>query len=180
MLEYVQHLLKQISKYLHHCSSHRPSHRKPPGINLPRLPRRFKRPIPQPPQRLRRALPRPNPRHIMAAQAHVLGRRMVIRPLEADLVGDQLIVQARHGERFRRRRAAVEHVPQVLDRGGDDAAAARGADDEVEGAVGVLDDGGGDGREGAFARADVVCWGGDVAEGVGGARGGEVLGLAGW
>ena len=116
----------------------------------------------------------------MAAQAHVLDRRIVIRPLEADLVGDQLIVQARHGERFRRCRAAVEHVPQVLDRGGDDAAAARGADSEVEGAVGVLDDGGGDGGEGAFARADVVCWGGDVAEGVGSSGNGEVLGLAGW
>ena len=109
----------------------------------------------------------------MAAQAHVLDRRIVIRPLEADLVGDQLIVQARHSERFRRRRAAVEHVPQVLDR------AARGADGEVQGAVGVLDDGGGDGGEGAFARADVVCWRGDVAEGVGGAGDGEVLGL-GW
>lgn len=120
----------------------------------------------------------------MAAQAHVLDRRIVIRPLEADLVGDQLIVQARHGERFRRRRAAVEHVPQVLDRGSDNATAARGADGEVQGAVGVLDDGGGDGGEGAFARADVVCWGGDVAEGVGGAGDGEVLGLgaglAGW
>lgn len=88
MLEYVQHPLKQISKYLHHCSSHRLSHRKTPGINLPRLPRRLKRPIPQPPQCLRRALSRRNPRHIMAAQAHVLDRRIVIRPLEADLVGD--------------------------------------------------------------------------------------------
>jgi len=56
-----------------------------------------------------------------------------------------------------------------LDCRGDDARAAGRADDEVEGGVGeVLDDGGGDGGQGAFARADVVCGRGDVAEGVGG------------
>lgn len=52
----------------------------------------------------------------------------------------------------------------------------RGADDEVEAVVGeVFDDGGGDGGEGAFAGADVVCGGRDVAEGIGGARNGEVV-----
>lgn len=56
-----------------------------------------------------------------------------------------------------------------MDCRGDDARAAGRADDEVKGGVGeVLDDGGGDGGEGAFARADVVCGRGDVAEGVGG------------
>ena len=70
----------------------------------------------------------------------------------------------------------IQHMPQVLDDGGDDAGAAGGAGDEVEGAGGQDgDDGGGDGGEGPFARADVVGGGGDVAEGVGLVGDGEVV-----
>ena len=39
----------------------------------------------------------------------------------------------------------------------------------------MLDDDGGDGREGAFPGADVVCRGRGIAEGVGGPRDGEVV-----
>ena len=39
----------------------------------------------------------------------------------------------------------------------------------------MLDDDGGDGREGAFPGADVVCRGWGVTEGVGGAGDGEVV-----
>ena len=51
----------------------------------------------------------------------------------------------------------IERVPEVLNRGGDDAGAAGGADDVVQGFVGqVFDYGRGDGGEGTFSRADVV------------------------
>lgn len=64
--------------------------------------------------------------------------------------------------RGRRRRTwretLVEDVDYVLDCCGDDAGTAGGADDEVESAVGVFDDGGSHGAEGAFSGADVVCY----------------------
>lgn len=68
----------------------------------------------------------------------------------------------------------VEHVPQVQDRGGYDAGAAGGAEDVVEGSVGVGYNGWGNGAEGAGAGADVVGGGGDVAEFVAGVGDGEV------
>ena len=67
-------------------------------------------------------------------------------------------------------------MPQILNRSGDNAAPARGANDVVEGVFGQeFDDGGGDGAEGAFSRADEVCGGGFVAEGVGLVGDGEVV-----
>jgi len=64
----------------------------------------------------------------------------------------------------------------ILHCGGDDATSACGARDEEEGSVGLV---GYDcrccGGEGAFAGADVVCFGGDVAEAGGGAGDGEVF-----
>ena len=70
----------------------------------------------------------------------------------------------------------VEHVPKVLDSGGDDAGATGGADNVVKGVVIVVtgDDSRGDGGHGAFARADIVGWGGRVAEWIGDVRKGEV------
>jgi len=66
-------------------------------------------------------------------------------------------------------------VPEVLNRGGDDAAAACGANYVVQRVVGEeFDDCGRDGGEGAFAGLNEVGWGGDVAECVGFAGGGEI------
>lgn len=62
------------------------------------------------------------------------------------------------GRRRTWRETRVEDVDYILDCCGDDAGAAGRADGEVEGAVGVFDDGGGHGAEGAFSRADVVCY----------------------
>lgn len=113
----------------------------------------------------------------MSQPLQISSRPIVIRILETDDVRLQLVVQARLRERLLGGHVLVEDVPEVLDGRGDDARAAGGADDEVEGGVGeVLDYGGGDGGEGAFVRADVVCGGGDVAECVGGwGRGGVSL-----
>lgn len=69
----------------------------------------------------------------------------------------------------------IEDVPEDLGRGGDDSGAAGGADGGVEGAVGEGGDDGGDGGEGAFAGADVVCYGGSEAEFVADSRDGEVV-----
>jgi hypothetical protein len=55
-------------------------------------------------------------------------------------------------ERFGGSEVLVEDVPEVLDYLCDDAGAAGGGVGEVEGAVGELDDGGGDGGEGPFER----------------------------
>ena len=71
--------------------------------------------------------------------------------------------------------ALVQDVPDILNSRRDDARATGGTDDEVEGAVGSLDDGGGDGGEGPFTGFDVVGRAGDVAEGVGGARDAKVV-----
>ena len=73
------------------------------------------------------------------------------------------------------RHVLVQHVPEVLECGGDDARAACGRDGEVQGSICVFDDGGRYGREGPFAGADVVGGRGDVAEGVGGAGDAEVV-----
>lgn len=108
----------------------------------------------------------------MSQTLQISNSLVIVRILKANNVRLQLVVESRLRERLLSGHVLVEDVPQVLDRGGDDARAAGGADDEVEGGVGeVLDDGGGDGGEGAFAGADVVCGGGDVAEGVGGCGG---------
>ncbi len=105
----------------------------------------------------------------MAQPPQIRHRPIIISVLEADDVRLELVVEARLGKGLLRGHVLVEDVPEVLDGRGDDARAAGGADDEVEGGVGeVLDYGGGDGGEGAFAWADVVCGGGDVAEYVGG------------
>lgn len=104
----------------------------------------------------------------MTQPPQVRHRPIIIRILKADHVRLQLVMKSRLRKGLLRSHVLVEDVPQVLDRGGDDARAAGGADDEVEGGVGeVLDYGGGDGGEGAFEGADVVCGGGDVAECVG-------------
>jgi len=81
----------------------------------------------------------------VTAFPHELDGGVVVRVLETHDVRQQLIVQTRFGQGLRGREVLVEHVPEVLDGGGDDAGAAGGADDEVEAAVGVLDDGGRDG-----------------------------------
>jgi len=66
-------------------------------------------------------------------------------------------MQSRHLQGLRRCHIAVEHVPQVLDCGCDDAGAAGGADGEVEGVVGkVLHDCCGDAGERTLAGDDVV------------------------
>lgn len=64
----------------------------------------------------------------------------------------------RKGRKRTWRETLVEDVDYVLDCCGDDAGTTGGADGEIEGAVGVFDDGGGHGAEGAFSGADVVCY----------------------
>ena len=95
--------------------------------------------------------------------------------------GDQstyLIMKSRLRQAFLHRLVLVKHMPQVLYRGRDDAASARGADDEVKRAVvEIFDDGRGDGRERPFARFDEVGRRGRVAEGVGLVGDGEVVHL---
>lgn len=128
----------------HHISSSTlpltPSNNSPLRIKLSRLPRRLKSPIRQQPQPLRRTLPGRNPRNIMAPSFHKRHRGIIIRRLKARIGGYQLIVQSGLREGLRGSHSTVEHVPQVLDCGGDDARAAGRADGEVEGPVGeVLD-----------------------------------------
>ena len=54
---------------------------------------------------------------------------------------------------------SIEHIPQILDRGGDDPGATGTTDYEVQAVIGqMLDYDGGDGREWAFPWADEVCW----------------------
>lgn len=116
----------------------------------------------------------------MVPTLHKRRRLVVERILKRDVIRFQLVVEARLRQRFVRRHALVEHVPQVLHGGGYDAGAAGGAGGHVEFARhGVFDNGGGHGGEGTFAGFDVVCHGGDVAEGVGGAGDGEVCGVGG-
>lgn len=64
----------------------------------------------------------------------------------------------------------------MLDDFGDDAGAASGGVRDIDGAVGKLDDGGGDGGEWAFEGLDVVCGGGAVAECIGCVGDAEVYG----
>lgn len=54
-------------------------------------------------------------------------------PFEGRRRRDQLVVQARLGERLRRAELRVQHVVDVLDRRGYDARAAGGADYEAGG-----------------------------------------------
>ena len=70
----------------------------------------------------------------------------------------------------------VEHVPKVLDSGGDDAGATGSADDVVKGIVIVVTGNysRGDGGHGAFVRPDIVGWGRGVAEWIGDVRKGKV------
>lgn len=167
---------------------------------LPRLRRSLPRPIPAPQERLRRRVARLHPKHRMVAPLHerhcgigipidrprpnarlspgaeVCPILPVLAPLEADDVRDQLVVEARLRESSGGAHVVVEHVPQVLDGGGDDAGAACGADDVVEGGVGeVLDYGGGDGGHGALVRPDVVGGRGLETELGGSAGDGEIF-----
>ncbi len=103
----------------------------------------------------------------MAQTLQISHRPIIIRILKTNHIRLQLVVESRLRERLLSGHVLVEDVPEILNCRGDDARAAGGANNKVEGGVGeVLDDGGGDGGEGAFAGADVVCGGGDVAEGV--------------
>ena len=114
----------------------------------------------------------------MAQTPHESRRLIIVWILKTDRVRTQLIVQPRLRQRVLDTLALIEYVPEILDRGGDDAAAARRADDIVEGVVGEeFDDDRGDGAEGPFAGADEVAGGRDVAEGVGLVRDGEVVHL---
>lgn len=126
-------------------TTYRRSDRKPTGILLPRFAGGLERAVRQPPQRLRRAQARRHIRDVVAAFPHELDGGVVVRVLETYDVRQQLIVQARFGQGLRGCEVLVEHVPEVLDGGGDDAGAAGGADGEVEAAVCILDDGGRDG-----------------------------------
>ena len=110
----------------------------------------------------------------MSPSPHKLNDPLIILRFERNLVRYQLVVQSRLREGFGACHVAVEDVPEVLDRRGYDAGAAGGAEDEIEGAVRVLDYGGGYGAEGAGMRADVVGGGGDVAEFVADVGDGEV------
>lgn len=128
---YIQHIQTTITHHLNNS---------PLRIKLSRLPRRLKSPIRQQPQPLRRTLPRRNPRNIMSPTFHKRHCRVIIRRLKARIRRYQLIMQSGLREGLRGSHPAVEHIPQILNCGGDDTAAAGGADGEVEGPVGeVLD-----------------------------------------
>ena len=98
------------------------------------------------------------------------GGLIIVLVLTAHRVRLQLIMQSRRLQALWDRHASVQHVPQVLDRSGDDAAPSRRADGIVEGSVAlVLDNRAGDGGEGPLAGADVVGLRGGVTEGIRGA-----------
>lgn len=87
-------------------------------------------------------------------------------------------MEPRFRQAFPDRRVLIEDVPQILHRGGDDAAPARGADDIVQGAVvAILDDGRGNGRQGPLAGLDEVGGRGRVPEGVGLVGDGKIVHL---
>lgn len=72
----------------------------------------------------------------------------------------------------------VQHVPEILDRGGQDSGTASGTNDEVERRVRkMLDYGGCDGRKGTFSGTDVVGRGWNVTKRVGRTGDGEVIHL---
>lgn len=104
----------------------------------------------------------------MAAALHRPYRFVVEAVLEADLVGDELVVQARLGEGVNGAHVAVDQVDDALHRGCCNATAACCACHEIERAVGVGDNHGRDGGQRSFARLDVVGRRWDVTELIGG------------
>lgn len=112
----------------------------------------------------------------MASVLHVRHRLVVERILKRDLIRQQLIVESGVIECLRRAQSLVQHVPEILDRSRQDSGTAGGTDDQVERRVGkMLDNGGGDGREGTLPGTDVVGRGWDVAKGVGRTGNGKVV-----
>jgi hypothetical protein len=82
-------------------------------------------------------------------------------------------VHAWLGERFGGRHVLVEDMPEMLYYFSYDTRASGGGVCDVHFSIWELDDGGGDGGEGAFERGYEVCFAGDVAEcvcGVGDAK----------
>lgn len=110
----------------------------------------------------------------MAASLHERDRVVVEGVLERDVVGNQLVVQARLGQRFGCTQPPVEDVDDALHRGRDDATAAGGAGDEIQRSVRMRHHGRRDRRQGPLARSDVVGWRGHVSKGVGRAGNREV------
>lgn len=150
------------------------SYREPPRIDLSRLARRLERPVGQHPDGLRRALPRCHPGDVVAATLHKRDRVVVKGVLERDVVGDQLVVQPRLGQRFRGTQPLVEDVDDALHRGRDDATAACGAGDEIQRSVRMCHHDGRDRRQRPLTRSDVVGWRGHVSKGIGRAWNREV------
>ena len=152
------------------------SRSKSSAILLPRLPTRLKCPIPQSSQPLCSTLTRCNESDVMSQRGQESRCLIVVIVFKAHRIRLQLIVQSRLLQALRDCLTPVQHVPEILDGGRDDAAAASGSDDIVQGIVGlVLDDRPRNGGKGPFAGFDEIGWGGRITEGVGLAGNREVV-----
>lgn len=81
---------------------------------------------------LRRALSWCDPANIVSTALHKGDSRIIIGIFEGDLIWDQLIVQTRLCQSFRRCHPLVDDVNDVLDSCGDDTASSCGASDQKQ------------------------------------------------
>jgi hypothetical protein len=114
-------------------------------------------------------------RGVVAEPSHERHGAAVSRVLKHNLIGHELIVEARCREGVRQAHVEVEHVAQREDGARRDLGAAGGADDKVRLAVGPLNDDGRDGREGPLAGADEIGRARNVTEAIGLVVNGEVV-----
>merc|ERR1711977_334481 len=100
-----------------------PQASQPTTIQLSRLARRLKSPIPKPPHTLNSRIPRPHPSYIMSSLPHTIYRAIIKKILKRRRSGHKLIMHSRLLDRLWQSHIVFEDVPDGLDGRGDDAGA---------------------------------------------------------